>query len=122
MPLTRRDLFKMGLLVSGAAVLPLERSVTAGTSTIGNRIAASGLPRLFTVPFAKPPLARPLRTSATTDYYRIVSRPFGAEILPGLKTPLFGYEGSVPGPTILVGRNRRTVVRHVNLLPRSHPV
>src|SRR5258708_23584791 len=80
--LTRRDLIKMGLLVSGAVALPLERTVTAIT-TGTNRIAESALPKPFTIPFAVPPTLHPVRRSATTDFFRIALRPFQADVLPG---------------------------------------
>jgi FtsP/CotA-like multicopper oxidase with cupredoxin domain len=45
-----------------------------------------------------------------------------AEIIPGFKTLLFGYNGSVPGPTINAVTGRQTVVRHINSLPATHPL
>src|SRR3954447_12202822 len=113
MTLTRRDLIKMGMLASGAVALPLERSVTAQTIS-PSRIAASALPLPFTVPFAVPPILAPVHSTATTDYFRIVMTPFAGEILPGLKTVLWGYNSTVPGPTLLMRQGRRSVVRHVN--------
>ena len=120
MTLTRRDLIKMGALVSGAVALPLERTVTAQTINSG-RIAASALPLPFTVPFAVPPILAPVHSTTDTDYFRIVMAPFAAEVLPGLKTVLWGYNSTAPGPTLVVRQGRRSVVRQVNLLPRVHP-
>ena len=40
-----------------------------------------------------------------------------AEILPGLSTGIWGYNGVFPGPTIVSDRGRRTVVTHTNELP-----
>src|SRR3954464_11418542 len=93
MTLTRRDLIKMGLLVSGAVALPLERTVTAVT-TGTNRIAESALPKPFTVPFAAPPTLPPVRRSATTDFFQIALKPFQAEVIPGHKTEMWGYNSS----------------------------
>jgi spore coat protein A, manganese oxidase len=75
------------------------------------------LPRPYTVPLPIPPLARPVRTDATTDYYEIVQRRADAQILPGLRTPIFGYDGIFPGPTLVTRSGRRTVVTHRNELP-----
>jgi spore coat protein A len=75
------------------------------------------LPRPYTVPLPVPPLARPVRTDATTDYYEIVQRPAEARILPGPGTPIFGYDGIFPGPTLVTRSGRRTVVTHRNELP-----
>jgi spore coat protein A, manganese oxidase len=115
---TRRDALKVSLLGGAALALPWQRVLSAGTAS---RIAESKLPRPYTVPLSVPPKLAPVRTDATTDYYRIVQRPFVGEILPGVQTPLFGYNGLVPGPTIVATRNRRTVVRQVNALPQTHP-
>jgi FtsP/CotA-like multicopper oxidase with cupredoxin domain len=111
----------MGLLVSGAVALPLERTVTAQT-VFPSRMALSALPKPFTVPFGVPQVARPVRTTATTDFYRMVSQPFIADVLPGFKTEIWGYHAQFPGPTIKVPRGRQTVVRHINGLPKTHPV
>ena len=44
------------------------------------------------------------------------------EIIPGLRTEMWGYNGSVPGPTFRIAQGRRAVVRQVNNLPAVHPV
>ena len=49
MELSRRDLFKMSVLGSGAIALPVERSVS-GLSLLSSRIAESALPAPFTTP------------------------------------------------------------------------
>lgn len=121
MTLTRRDLLKMSVLGGAALALPLERTVSAQSASTG-RIATSQLPKPFTVPFSVPPVLAPFRTDATTDYYNVSMQPLLAEVLPGLKTPMWGYNGLVPGPTVKVSQGRRTVMRHVNNLPGSHPV
>ena len=46
---------------------------------------------------------------------------FVGQILPGVNTPLFGYNKLVPGPTIKATRGRKTVVRQINELPATHP-
>jgi spore coat protein A len=73
-------------------------------------------PEPFRVPLPIPPVKRPLRTDGTTDYYEIQQRETMAQILPGLDTPIMGYDGVFPGPTIESRSGRRTVVRHVNKL------
>ena len=40
-----------------------------------------------------------------------------AEILPGFQTPIYGYEGVYPGPTIRARKGRKVVVRQRNTLP-----
>jgi FtsP/CotA-like multicopper oxidase with cupredoxin domain len=63
----------------------------------------------------------PVRRDDTTDYYAMHMMPTYSEIVPGYQTLLFGYEGSVPGPTIKVSQGRKAVVRHCNNLPAAHP-
>ena len=118
--LSRRDLLKAGVFATAAAGLPLQRVLRAA-SAFDSRMAASKLPRPFTRPFVVPPVATPVRRDATTDVYRLVMQPVQTEIVPGFTTTMFGYAGSVPGPTIRVERDRRAVVRHVNALPQRHP-
>lgn len=75
------------------------------------------LPEPFQVALPIPPVLQPVRRDETTDYYEIVQREAAREILPGLQTPVWGYEGNFPGPTIVSRSGRRTVVRHTNRLP-----
>jgi spore coat protein A len=53
-------------------------------------------PEPFQVPLPVPPVARPIRSDGTTDYYEIV-REASVEILPGLRTTIMGYDGIFPG-------------------------
>jgi spore coat protein A len=116
--LNRRDLVKLSVLGAAALALPLERVVRAKSIS---RIAASKLPRPFSVPFATPSVLAPVRRDDTTDYYEITQRPAVVQFLPGVNTPVFTYNGTVPGPTIQVEQGRKTVVRQINALPATHP-
>ena len=121
MSLTRRDVFKLSVLAGGALLLPLERGVRSVRAAAANRMAESSLPRPFSLPFSAPPLARPVRSDATTDYYSLTMREQATEILPGYQTAIWGYDGTFPGPTLDVQQGREVVVRHVNQLPAAHP-
>jgi spore coat protein A len=116
--LSRRDALKASLLGAAALALPWQGVLSAKSAS---RIASSKLPKPYTVPFWTPPVLQPAKTDATTDYYRITQSAFVGEILPGVKTPLWGYNGSVPGPTIKARRGRPTVMRQINQLPAKHP-
>ena len=48
--------------------------------------------------------------------YEITQRFTVAEIMPGYKTPVFGYNGEVPGPTLRMTRGAPVVVRQTNAL------
>jgi FtsP/CotA-like multicopper oxidase with cupredoxin domain len=118
MNLSRRDALKLSALASAALGLPLSRTVSTASQ---NRLAASGLPRPFTTPFGIPPVLTPVSSDATTDYYELEMRQGLASIVPGLSTPIWGYNGIAPGPTIVNRKGRKTVVRQTNSLPAQHP-
>jgi FtsP/CotA-like multicopper oxidase with cupredoxin domain len=63
-----------------------------------------------------PPVLTPIRRDATTDYYEVSQLESQLEILPGLCTTIWGYEGMFPGPTFHAWRGRRVVVQHTNRL------
>jgi spore coat protein A, manganese oxidase len=71
----------------------------------------------FLVPLPIPPVLQPLRRDTTTDYYEMTLKPGLAHILPGITTPIWGYNGIFPGPTIEARRGRTTVIRQINTLP-----
>ncbi|HEY4625797.1 MAG TPA: multicopper oxidase domain-containing protein [Blastococcus sp.] len=117
--LSRRNALKVSLFGAAALALPFQGVLSASSAS---RIASSKLPRPYTLPFRKPPVLATTPTSdPTTDYYVVRQQAFVGEILPGVKTPLFGYNGTVPGPTIKATKGRRTVVRQINDLPELHP-
>src|SRR3954453_17977033 len=117
--LSRRNALKVSLFGAAALALPFQGVLSASSAS---RIASSKLPRPYTLPFRKPPVLATTPTSdPTTDYYVVRQQAFVGEVLPGVKTPLFGYNGTVPGPTIKATKGRRTVVRQINDLPEVHP-
>jgi spore coat protein A len=75
------------------------------------------LPRPYERPLVLPPTLKPVRTDGTTDFYELTQRAADVELLPGVRTPIWGYEGVFPGPTIVSRSGRRTVVTHRNELP-----
>src|SRR3954447_8676251 len=109
--LSRRDALKVSVLGAAAVALPWQGVLSAKSAS---QIDRARIPLPYTVPFVQPPVLAPVRKDETTDYYRIVQRAFVGEILPGVRTPLWGYNSKVPGPTIKVAQGRRTVVRQVN--------
>jgi FtsP/CotA-like multicopper oxidase with cupredoxin domain len=120
MSLNRRDLLKTGVFAGAAVALPTARLAGVGAASAA-RMPSTSLPKPFTIPFSKPPVAVPYRQDATTDYYKMSMQAVQAEILPGFSTMVFGYNGSVPGPTIVATQGRQVVVRHMNNLPAVHP-
>lgn len=124
MSLTRRDVIKTGVFAGAAVALPAARlaGVSAATPAMldDKSFASVGLAP-FTQPFRQAPLAVPYRTDATCDYYKMSMQAVEAQIVPGYDTMVFGYNGTVPGPTIIAKRGRPVVVRHMNNLPAVHP-
>ncbi len=117
--LSRRDLMRAGVFVGAAMSLPLQRWVS-GQSTTSRRIGETQLPAPFSVPFSRPPVSVPIRSAGGAEYHRIVMAPVQAEVLPGYRTTLYAYNGSVPGPTIRATRGTPIWARFVNQLPAQH--
>jgi spore coat protein A, manganese oxidase len=120
MKISRSEFLKLGLMGGTALVLPFG---TPGCTSVGQNLTGrllrseARLPEPFRVPLPVPPVLRPVRSDATADYYEVTQKAGRAEILPGPKTEVWGYEGVFPGPTIESRSGRRTVVRHRNELP-----
>ncbi|WP_152365411.1 multicopper oxidase family protein [Microlunatus speluncae] len=115
------------------AALAAAAGITLGGSVAGSKLLAAGAgtgellrsrvprPAPFQRPLTIPPVLRPIRDRDDQDHpadvYEIVQRPATAEILPGLPTEIWGYQGIFPGPTIESRSGRTTIVRHRNELP-----
>ena len=117
MKMTRRRFLKMGLVGGVGLALPL------GTLSIPlSHLAASASVRSpsvapFEVPLPIPPILKPVRTGGGTDYYEMTQKGGMQEILPGLKTEVWGYDGIFPGPTVEARSGRDVVIRQWNELP-----
>ena len=124
MKISRREFLKLGLVGGVGLVLPLGVSACAKgganvetNSSAGNVLkSTANLPEPFTVPLPVPPVAKPVRSVGAANYYEIAQKVGHAEILPGMKTEVWGYDGIFPGPTIESRSGRKTVVRHRNEL------
>jgi FtsP/CotA-like multicopper oxidase with cupredoxin domain len=118
--ISRRGFLGGGVAVAGAAGVAAVmggRLLTPGEPGLLLR-SARPLPKPYQAALPVPPVLRPIRTDATTDYYEITQRETPLSILPGTQTPVWTYEGSFPGPTLVSRSGRRTVVRHQNELPK----
>ncbi|NYI07616.1 multicopper oxidase family protein [Allostreptomyces psammosilenae] len=147
---TRRNVLKAGAVAGGLLLASqLTRSGSPGAPT-GVPAGANGIsgggshdeshethedppddgssspPHSTLAPFSRPmplsPTLRPVRRDAEADYYRITMAETEAEILPGMSTPVFTYEGYFPGPTIRAHAGRRVIVEQLNLLDRPTAV
>ena len=117
MTLSRRGF--LGLLGGVAAGAALSGCGLGSAGQTGEQlISARPLPAPFRVPLPVPPVARPIGVDPSgAELYTITQRVAQLEILPGVRTPVLGYDGIFPGPTIETRRDRPIVVRHRNELP-----
>ena len=128
MALNRRDVIKIGGVAGVAATLPLART---GLSKSSTRLPTSKMPARFTLPFRRPAelvpvgngLFRGNADGGLRSYprYQIAQQFTVASILPGYRTPVFGYNGLVPGPTIRVQRGKPVIVNQTNVLQQPPP-
>ena len=109
--------------VSSAAAAALTAlsgcSLGSATGSTGEQLVSRmPLPEPFRVPLPVPPVARPVGVHPSgADLYRVTQRVAEVEILPGMRTPILGYDGIFPGPTFETRRGRPVVVQHRNELP-----
>ena len=117
-------LLRGGMSLTRRTVLGLSAGVALTGCGIDLRPGQTGelmrsevpLPEPYAVPLPIPPVKRPVRTVDGVDQYQVVQRAGTVEILPGLRTPILGYDGIFPGPTFDVRSGRAVVVEHVNQL------
>ena len=112
---TRAEALKLGLL--GGAALALPAGLGAARIAGGEPLASGAAP--FEAGLTIPPVLRPVRRTASADFYRVVMREDEAQIVPGQPTPVWGYNGIFPGPTIRARKGRKAVVNYVNNLPED---
>ncbi|MFF4772002.1 multicopper oxidase family protein [Microtetraspora fusca] len=118
--MTRRRVLGIGgaLGVMAATGLSASAALARRPSITGAELrSAVPLPPPFQVPLPIPSVLKPVSTSGGADRYEITQREARAEILPGVRTPLWTYEGTFPGPTIESRRGRPITVSHRNELP-----
>ncbi|MEX5261128.1 multicopper oxidase family protein [Kocuria sp. CPCC 205263] len=106
--------------------------MTAVNAKSASALDESLMPRPFRTGFVQAPVLSPEAPGArpTVDpvdgqpikYYRVEERAASAQILPkaGLLTPILGYNGIFPGPTIDVYQGTKIELTVVNKLPRQH--
>lgn len=104
---TRREFLKMSAIAGAALALPLDRMAA---------LAREAAVPPFRVPLAIPPVLKPMRSGKNRDFYVTTMRRGRVEILPGKRTPIWGFDGHFPGPTIKARRGREIVIRRKNNL------
>ncbi len=120
MELSRREFLRLGLFAGMGVALPSGTSAcsSSGEGSTGTPMPSKAkLPEPFRVPLPVPPVLEPVRTEAGVDYYEMTQKVGRVEILPGLETEVWGYDGIFPGPTIESRSGRKIIVRQTNDLP-----
>ncbi|SDQ71836.1 multicopper oxidase family protein [Quadrisphaera sp. DSM 44207] len=115
MSLKRRDLLKLGGVagLGGAAVLAVPPRAVSATSV--SSLPPASFPERYAVDLALPPVRSGSSVSLT-------ARAGTAQVLPGgLGTPVQGYDGGFPGPTLEVERGKASSVELRNHLPLTGP-
>ncbi|MCW3841606.1 multicopper oxidase family protein [Micromonospora yasonensis] len=118
--MTRRRLLGIGgtLGLTAATGLSAAAALSRRPAATGAELrSAIPLPPAFRTPLPLPPVLKPVSTSGGVDRYKVTQREVKVEILPGVRTPMWTYEGTFPGPTIEARRGRPITVTHRNELP-----
>ena len=125
MSITRRQVLLiggLGVLGAGTAMLPTGSVEAKSASRLNDR----DMPRPFQSSFVEAPVLGPYNKGtdpvdgAPVHYYRVTEKAATAQILPRLATPILGYNGLFPGPTIKVDQGTRVVLKVRNQLPAQH--
>ncbi len=104
---SRRTTLELGATgLIGAAGLSVPLGATLQAKSV-SRLARANMPVPFRAAFTRPPVLSPIRTHVDTDgvptqQHTVFARAGPAGIVPGLTTPVIGYNGLLPGPTISV--------------------
>lgn len=125
--LSRRNvLTALGLTAAGAISLGVPLSSMDAKSA--SKLSSSKMPRPFQRGFVVPPTLQPYKTGINpndgkpVNYYSVDEVVSSTEIVPGMRTPILGYNGIFPGPTIVASQGTHSVLTVRNRLPGVHPV
>ena len=118
------------LALGGAAVVAAGVGLPFGTTALtksASKLSDKRMPQPYRQLFRRPPVLPVLKTTVDPDgtpvnHYSVTEKAGTAQIVPGIATPVYGYNGSVPGPVISLDRGTRAVLRVRNQLPAKHPL
>jgi FtsP/CotA-like multicopper oxidase with cupredoxin domain len=120
MAVSRRNVLLLGGLGVAGAALGVPMSAVNAKSA--SALDESLLPKPFRTDFYQAPVVNLGSGSGGVARYTIVEEAASAQILPkeGLKTPILGYNGMFPGPTLKVDKGTKMELTVVNKLPLQH--
>jgi spore coat protein A len=107
---TRRDALRVGM----ASVAALYAVPAAARTSAGKRALSAAAFMPYQAELRVPPTLVPVVSNSVEDRYELTIREGRAEIVPGTLTPVYGYDGIYPGPTIRARKGRTSVVRVTN--------
>jgi len=109
---TRRHLLKAGSGAAASHALWVPGIVGCNSGKPLPRLLHSKapLPEKFLVELPRLPLLKPTSTQGNEDRYSLKAVAASAKILPGLRTTIWGFNGTFPGPTIEARRGRPVVL------------
>ena len=117
MRVSRGRFLKLATMAGAGMALPLGVLSAPVSRLAASASVVSPSVEPFAVPLPVPPVLEPRRIGEGTDYYEITQKAAEQEILPGIKTEVWGYDGVFPGPTIEARSGRGVVIRQRNELP-----
>jgi spore coat protein A, manganese oxidase len=95
-------------MLSGATLIPGTGAAQRGVSSPPVTPFQVSLPRL--------PVLKPTSQAGSTDYYELTMARSQVEIIPGLATAVWGFNGIYPGPTIVAQAGRNVSIAQTNAL------
>ncbi len=124
MNLSRRTALQVGGLgVVGAAALTVPLSLAHAGSA--STLLAKNTPKPYQVALPIPAtlaMDRSVDSDGVVSHTAVLKESVGtAKIVPGLTTPILGYNGLFPGPTISIEQGEALTLRMENRLPFFHP-
>jgi spore coat protein A len=87
---------------------------SGGTAGAGGTAGSGGTGGADSLAMPIPPVLTPTSTNATTDNYALTIKPGTAQIRPGAATPIVGFDGKYPGPTIIATKGKQIKLTQTN--------
>src|SRR5580704_3046984 len=115
---SRREILKMAANSGSVLSLPaIESSCIQGRPQPRLLASRAPIPKPFQATLPPIPVLKPVRGDSSTDYYELTAQETKVQILPGLTTRIWGYNGRFPAPTIEARSGRCISLRLRNGLP-----
>ena len=125
MSLSRRDALKLGGLAAVGAAGLADAVGQHGQRATPSLLPTSKMPKPYAAAFGRlevlPPAATEMDDEGPVAVYDITAKAGAVRIVPGMLTPVLGYNGAVPAQRIDVEQGTRIEMTMRNKLPTAHP-